>query len=502
MVWIRVDLHRRTARQAVARTVQSGAVWRKAVLALGAVALLWAALPARAVSDALPAPVAQALARAGIPPGAVGLWVQPVDAQAPVVSANASQAMNPASLMKLVTTLAALEILGPAYTWRTEAHAAGPIVDGVLEGDLVLRGRGDPKLTMERFWLFLQGMRARGLREIRGDLVLDRGYFEPVAIDPGRFDGEPLRAYNVPPDALLVNFKAVRFLFVPEGPGGVVKVVPEPHLANVDLASTVRAAEGGCGDFRSGIRLDVRPAAGRAQVAFAGSMAASCGERYWNVALLDHRDYVHGVFRAMWEQLGGTLRGGVRDGTVPAGSRPFTTIESPAAAEILRDVNKFSNNVMARQVFLTLSAETLRLPGRADRSARAVQSHLAARGVDLPELVLENGAGLSREERISAAGLGKVLLAAWQSPVMPEFVASLPLVAADGTMRRRLRDHAAAGQGHLKTGSLAGVASIAGYLLDRTGRRFAVVLIVNHPNAHGSQAAQDALVRWVHDGAR
>jgi D-alanyl-D-alanine carboxypeptidase/D-alanyl-D-alanine-endopeptidase (penicillin-binding protein 4) len=202
----------------------------------------------------------------------------------------------------------------------------------------------------------------------------------------------------------------------------------------------------------------------------------------------------------MWESLGGTLRGGVRDGAAPAGARPFAVADSPSAAEIVRDVNKFSNNVMARQVFLTLSAETLKLPGRADRSARVIQSHLGSRGIELPELVMENGSGLSRQERISAAGLGRVLIAAWRSPVMPEFAASMPLVAYDGTMRRRMRDAAAAGQGHIKTGSLAGVASIAGYVLDRAGRRVAVVFIVNHPNANASQAAQDALLRWVHEG--
>jgi D-alanyl-D-alanine carboxypeptidase/D-alanyl-D-alanine-endopeptidase (penicillin-binding protein 4) len=465
---------------------------------LVAAAVLALATTARA--DALPAPVAQGLQRAGIPAAAASLWVQEVDAPRPAIAVNAGQPMNPASLMKLVTTFAALEMLGPAYTWRTEAHLAGPLAGGVLEGDLVLKGHGDPKLTVESFWLLLQGLRARGLREIRGDLVLDRSWFEPGNTDPSRFDGEPLRAYNVAPDALLVNFKAVRFLFAPDGPGRAVRVIAEPALANVELSATVRAVDSPCADWRGGIRHEVRAVEGRTLVEFVGAMSAACGERYWNLALLDHRDYVYGLFRAVWESLGGTLRGGVRDGAAPAAARPFAVAESPTAAEIVRDVNKFSNNVMARQVFLTLSAETTKLPGRADRSARAVQSHLASRGIDLPELVLENGSGLSRQERISAAGLGKVLVAAWRSPVMPEFVASLPLVGYDGTMRRRLRDHSAAGQGHVKTGLLAGATGIAGYVLDRNGRRVAMVFMVNHPNATAATAAQDAVLRWIHDG--
>ncbi len=465
---------------------------------LVAAAVLACAIDARA--DALPAPVAQALQRAGVPAAAASLWVQDVDAPRPATAVNATQPMNPASLMKLVTTFAALEMLGPAYAWRTEAYLAGPLAGGVLEGDLVLKGHGDPKLTVERFWMLLQGLRARGLREIRGDLVVDRSWFEPGDTDPGRFDGEPLRAYNVAPDALLVNFKTVRFLFAPDGAGRAVRIAAEPALANVDLSATVRAVDGACGDWRAGIRHEVRVVEGRTLVEFVGAMSAACGERYWNLALLDHRDYAYGLFRALWESLGGTLRGGVRDGAAPAGARPFAVAESPTVAEVVRDVNKFSNNVMARQVFLTLSAETTKLPGRADRSARAVQNHLASRGVDLPELVLENGSGLSRQERISAAGLGKVLVAAWRSPVMPEFVASLPLVGYDGTMRRRLRDHSAAGQGHVKTGLLAGATGIAGYVLDRNGRRVAMVFMTNHANATAAQPAQDAVLRWIHDG--
>jgi len=233
--------------------------------------------------------------------------------------------------------------------------------------------------------------------------------------------------------------------------------------------------------------MELRSSDGVARVSFTGAMPLACGERYWNVALLAHREYVHGLFKQLWEDLGGSLRGGVRDGMAAAGAKPFAVIDSPSAAEVVRDVNKFSNNVMARQVFLTLSAATLKLPGRSDRSIRTIQSWLSARGLDLPELVMENGAGLSREERISAGGLGRLLLAAYRSPVMPEFIASLPLVAYDGTM---------------KTGSLADVASLAGYVLDRNGRRLALVFFVNHANANAAQPAQDALLRWAYESAR
>jgi D-alanyl-D-alanine carboxypeptidase/D-alanyl-D-alanine-endopeptidase (penicillin-binding protein 4) len=468
------------------------------VLALVACARQADAQPS--TTQALPPPVAAALARADIPESAVGIFVQDVTAARPWLAINASQPMNPASTMKLVTTFAALELLGPAYAWRTEAYATGPVRDGVLEGDLVLKGYGDPRLTLEDFWLLQRALRLRGVREIRGDLVLDRSWFEAADFDPGRFDGEPLRAYNVAPDALLVNFKTVRFLFLPEAERAAVRIVPEPRLPQLEVVNNVRLSQGGCGDWRGGLKLEVQEAVPPApvRVSFSGTLPAACGERAWNVSLFGHAAYTGGLFRSLWEESGGTLRGGVREGVVPADARLLYAHESPSLAEVVRDVNKFSNNVMSRQVFLTLSAETLKLPARADRSARVVQSWLGAKGLAMPELVLENGSGLSRIERISAGSLGRLLVAAWRSPVMPELVASLPLAGYDGTLRKQPRTDPAAGRAHLKTGSLADVRAIAGFVLDRNGRRQALVFIVNHPNAGQADGAMNALARWAY----
>jgi D-alanyl-D-alanine carboxypeptidase/D-alanyl-D-alanine-endopeptidase (penicillin-binding protein 4) len=370
----------------------------------------------------------------------------------------------------------------------------------VLAGDVVLRGTGDPKLTVENFWLVLRALRARGLREIRGDLILDRSYFEATSQNEARFDNEPLRPYNVVPDALLLNFKAFRFTFVPDPERGSAQITVEPRSALLEVSNAVRLAEGPCNDWRAKLKADFNGNGVTARAAFSGTFPASCGETTWNVALQSHPNYVLGVFRQLWEELGGTLRGGVRDGTAPSGARLLYSNQSPALAEVVRDMNKFSNNVMARQLFLTLSAEVTKQPARADRSAQVVQGWLARKGLEFPELVMENGSGLSRSERISAANMGRLLLAAYASAVMPEFIASMPLVANDGTMRRRLKYESVAGQAHIKTGSLSDVRSLAGYVLDARGRRFAVVFIVNHPNAGATQGAQDALLNWVYAG--
>jgi len=451
-------------------------------------------------AQSLPPSVEQALQRAHIPLSAVAAYVRGVESTRPLVAHNAAQAMNPASTIKLLTTYAALELLGPTYTWKTEAYAAGGLQNGVLQGDLILKGYGDPKLTLENFWLLLRRLRALGLREIRGDLVLDRSYFEAAEYDPAKFDAEPLRAYNVGPDALLLNFKAVRFQFVPDAGRGTVAVIAEPKPAGLDFSASVRAAEGACGDWRAGIKADFQTNGASAKARFSGSMPAECGERYWNASLLAPPDYFHGVFRELWEELGGTLAGTWKSGPVPADAKLLATAESASSAEMARDINKFSNNVMARQLFLTLGAEVLKLPGRGDRSTQVVKSWLAEKKLDFPELVLENGSGLSRQERISAEHMGGLLLEAWHSAVMPELMSSLPLVAYDGTMRRRLRFESIAGQAHIKTGSLSDVRTLAGYVLDRRGQRQVVVLFINHANASAGQTAQDMLLQWVHEG--
>lgn len=448
----------------------------------------------------LPVPVAQALSAAGIPQGAVGVYVQRVGNEPPAVSFGADRPLNPASTIKLLTTYAALDFLGPAYTWSTEVYTTGALQEGVLNGDLVLKGYGDPKLTLENFWLLLRNVRARGVRDIRGDLVLDRSYFGPQDDDPARFDGEPTRPYNTPPDALLVNFKAITVQFVPEPERRAVRLVVDPPLPAVQVINGVTPSNGACGDWVSRLKIEPQENGAAARLALSGPYPLDCGERTRSFSLLSHSQYVGGLFAALWRELGGTYGGTVRDGTVdPATARLLAVGKSPALSEVVRDINKFSNNVMARQLFLTLGGVTAGAPATLDKARAAVRSWLAEKRIAAPELVLENGAGLSRVERISARTMAQLLLEAYRSPVMPELMASLPLVAVDGTMKKRLGNARVAGRAHIKTGSLAGVRAIAGYVLDARNRRNVVVFIVNHPNAAQAQVAQDALLKWVYD---
>ena len=446
--------------------------------------LLWSALTP-AVAAGLPEPVAKALRDAKVPQSSVSIVVQEVGAQRPELALNAKAARNPASVMKLVTTYAALELLGPAYRWKTEAYLDGD--------DLVLKGSGDPKLTYESFWILLRNLRARGVRELR-DVVVDRSEFTSIALAP--IDDELFRPYNVLPDALLVNFKALRFVFLPENDR--VRLFVEPSLPGLEVVNSLRLSPGACPDgraFRDLTQATFQSKPPRA--AFTGLYPVSCGEKELLVALHQPEDYLAAIIRLLWTELGGTWQGALREGAAGPHAKLIYTHDSEPLAESVRDINKFSNNVMARQLYLTIAAELGGAPGHPDTAARAIAQWLVFKGIDAPELVLENGSGLSRHERASAATLMALLQAAWRSAVMPEFVASLPVAASDGTMRRRLHGEPVSGNAHMKTGLLADARAMGGYVLDRAGRRHAVVMIANHANAPQAEPAFDALLQWV-----
>lgn len=475
------------------------AVRRIARTTLGALAMGCGVLgcPALYAQPAAPLPpeVEAALARAKLPRDALSAVVVEVQGGSKAVPRLAHRAqvpMNPASVMKLVTTYAALEQLGPAYVWSTPVYLQGTVQEGSLRGTVYLQGLGDPKLVMERLWLLMRRLQGQGIQVIVGDIVLDRTAFDVPDQDPARFDGEPLRPYNAAPDALLLNFKSSVMTFVPDAPTGLARIQYDPPLAGVQRQATVALAAPGtdCGDWRAALRAEL---ADPAKVSFQGVYPAACGERTWPVAAADPRGFAARAVEGMWRELGGKLTGSVREGKVPAGLKPAFTAVSPPLAEVVRDVNKYSNNVMAQQLFLTLALQKNGV-GTFDGAREALRQWWTARVGDADPPQADNGAGLSREARLTAQGLARMLQVAWASPVMPELVASLPISGVDGTLRR---SQSRAGIAHLKTGSLRDVMAVAGYVHAPSGRRYVLVALVNHPNAGAARPVLDALTDWA-----
>lgn len=471
------------------------------------IGLLLVALSSLAHAE-LPAPVLRALQAEGLGADALSVYVQRVDQPAPLLAHQADIALNPASTMKLVTTYAGLELLGPAYRWRTEIYHDGVLKQGVLTGNLILKGYGDPSMRVEDLWRMLSRLRQQGVQRIDGDLLLDSSYFASTNAGPAAFDGEPYRAYNATPAALVMDLKATGIQLQADAVTQQVllRAEPDPNSPGVTaltLTSQLKLVRSACGDWKTRLAYDVnvRSDASNAravELVLRGDYALDCGEKWLDLSFFDEASHSYFLFRQLWQQLGGSFGGKLRVGLMPERAVKLLSNESVTLAEVVRDINKFSNNLMARQLLLTLAAEQIATPGTEANGARAVQLWLRSKGLEFPELVIENGAGLSRVERISSKHLADLLLTAYASPVMPELMSSLPILAVDGTLRKRQKDSAAYGRAHLKTGSLSNVRSIAGYVLDAKGRRWVVVCISNHAKAQQTRGAQDVLIDWLY----
>lgn len=445
----------------------------------------------------IPVDVKNVLNRRQLPDDSLSLYVENLTSGKTVIAWNEDTPRNPASVMKLLTTLIALETLGPTYRWKTEVYLQGEIEDERLAGDLLLKGYGDPFLVTERLWSMLRGIRRTGISTIDGDLLLDDSHFDVADYDPGAFDNQPLRAYNVAPSALLMNFKVVRFQFEPDVASAMIKLRLDPELDNLQVVNRLSLKNGRCGGYQRGITITPNENVDR--MIFSGDFPSGCRSYAMDRTVLGHNEFAYGLFKTLWQEMGGTIGGSWKNTRASGDAKPFLTYESLPLTDIIASVNKHSNNVMARQLVYTMGAEAFGPPGTADKGKQVVEGWLAERKFDFAELNFDNGAGLSRVSRLTARHLGDLLRYAWQGPLMPEFVSSMSLSGLDGTLTYRFRSSGLAGRAHMKTGSLDHVSAIAGYLQAKSGDRFIVIALQNYPDVHRGtgEEVQAALLRWV-----
>lgn len=424
----------------------------------------------------------------------ISVYVRDVNADGPLIQHEAEVPRNPASTMKLLTTWVALKTLGPAWTWDTEVWTRGEISQGVLHGDLILKGYGDPFLVYESFWQLVHDLRLKGLQEITGDIIIDNSFFSLPAIDPAAFDGERERVYNAPPSALMFNFQATRLLFEPDLAASKVNVTafPKPKLP---LNTQLDFVSGDCAKRRHHPQVNTQL---DGAIKISGTYVGSCGARLETLVLSSPEEHAFNAFRDFWQSLGGKLDGGLQTGQLKAGDRQYYVHTSMPLADQIRLINKWSNNVMTRQVLLTVGAKMFDAPATLDKGRLAILKVLTDQKIPTQGLVIENGSGLSREERVSARQFGELLQTIWRDPYMPEMLGSLPLMGEDGTLARRFRHTDLAGRTRLKTGTLKDVSAIAGYMLTRTGKRMIIVMQQNGQRSAGfGHSLQNLLLEWV-----
>ena len=448
------------------------------VAALALIALLSCPLAALA-QDQLPPGVTRILAHYGIPRNNYSVWVQDIREDEPLLSHGADIPRQPASVIKVLTGWLALEGLGPEYRWVTRVYRSGELLDGVLSGPLILQGGGDPHLVVERVWLLQHELRQMGLRHIKGGLVLDDRWLPANDLPVQGFEADRHRSFNASPYALMMNFQAIRVVVEPDHARRRVSARLDPPLSGLTLDNRVRLTGGRCGGFQRGVAVRITGDSDN-RVELGGTYSRNCKTYSIPRRALTSPAYTFGLFDALWREGGGELAGGYRLGSAPDDAEPWLEFKSEFASQAVRFMNKHSNNVMARQLLLSLGAETFGPPATLDKARRAANELLRDKGLNLPSLFLDNGSGLSRSTRISAADLGRVLVYGGRGPFFAELIASLPIAGRDGTLTRTYKETPFSGRAHIKTGSLNGVSAIAGMVLTQSGRRLAVVALLEH----------------------
>jgi len=424
--------------------------------------------------------------------------VQEVGGGVPLVSINPDVPRNPASVMKLVTTWAGLTSLGADWRWRTALLAdenADIDTHGRLAGPLYIRAGADPALTLEALWRLLRDLRLRGVTHL-DEVVVDRSLFGEIAIDPDAFDASGDRPYNASPDAMMVTWGAVRVAFWADARAQQWRAVLDPPMPGVQVTGNLTWSAGACPRSPQ-YWVGVSTVNGQAQVGVSGSVPGACGNFDVYRLVQSQTEHFDGLFRMLWQELGGTLTASsLRSGQVPEQAQLLVWHDSPPLAEVIRAINKYSNNVMARMLLLTLGAQAQH-GATAHSSAARVLGLLREQGIDTAHWHIANGSGLSRSARLTASGLTDLLALAWQSPLMPEFVSSLSIAGVDGTLKQRLRTEPVQGSAHLKTGTLRDAQALAGYVQASSGKRYIVVSLIHSANFDGVQQFHDALVGWV-----
>ena len=455
--------------------------------------------PARdwAMVDTPPPAITRTIAAQRLPSTAVSFAVvDPQDGRV-VISQNADTPRSPASTVKTLTTFAALDLLGPAYTWHTRALIRGQIKDGALDGDLILQGGGDPYMTMERWWSFAHALRAKGLKSIHGDIVVDNTAFQLSAQDPAVFDGKPNRSYNVVPDALMINFQSVEFRVVPNDDTQRIDVIADPAPLNLKVDNQIRYLPGRCHGNAARVDFEVTSDAWD-QVLFTGALSPACAQRIFRRVLLKPAQYAFGTFATLWRELGGEFNGKLRIESAASDARLLLYFDSLSVGEIIRLTNKYSSNLMARHLLLTMGEERFGAPATQDKGVATMTEWSRARGLALQDVDIDNGSGLSRGTHVSVLQMASVLNAAYHSPYAPEFIASLPLAGLDGTLHSRMKGEPL-GAVRLKTGHIDGVSGVAGYLTTARGKTYILVSLINHVRADygAGEPVHAALVQWV-----
>lgn len=452
-----------------------------------------------AIAQQIPVAIVDLLNKHHLAQEDVSVVVQNVRNTVPLVNLNDTTLRAPASTAKLLTTAAGLIRMGVDYRWQTEFYLDKlPDANGVSQGNLYIKGGGDPFLVEEQLTQMLQALRDQGLRHITGNIVLDMSLYQlpPEERDAAAFDGHPLSAYNAIPNPLMVNFRTIKVQIVPQG-DRAVRLLLSPNIANWTIENQLTISNKSCQkNYAPNVAL-IREENGFARLQVSGAYSTACGACELTLALGEASEQFYYLFYQIWHQLGGSFDGSGVIATVPKTAKIYYTGLSLPLAEQIQKMNQLSNNVMTRQLMLTLGAFAYGQPANLESGRRAVLETLRQFGVPLEHAIIDNGSGLSRQTRVSAGDLATLLFKMYHSEYADTFISSLAVAGHSGTLKKRFRGEKLAGRIYGKTGTIDEVRSFAGYLLAENGNTYIVVIITNGKTAAAGRPFQDDVFRWV-----
>ncbi len=414
---------------------------------------------------------------------------------------NQDRALSPASAIKVLTALVALKKLGPDFTYKTEVYAHGPVVGGVLQGDLYLRGSGDPSLVTERLYLLVNDILRSDIKSVKGQIIVDDSTFDQVNVDPARINTDTDRAYNAQVGGLSFNYNTTTVYFRPGNTlGSHPRVFVEPDTGYVSVQN--KATTGARGTKYSLVASRIKGDMGD-NVVVTGSIPLGLNEQHSYFNITNPRVYAAQAMRWMFGARGFYISGAeVGRKPLPPGAKKIAELESPPLREIVVLMNKYSNNFIADTLVKTLGREVKGAPGTMEKGLEVIREEATRMGLNTAGFSLVSGSGLTRDNRITAQQFITLLNAAYLDfDVLPELLSSLPIAGRDGTLKSRMKGTSAYGRLRGKTGTIDGVSSLIGMVQSRGGEllSFAVIMNDSRKNAQNFRPWQNYFAQALAD---
>ena len=425
------------------------------------------------------------------------IHVQEVNSETPIVSWNSHTKRTPASVVKILTTYAGVLALGYDYRWETKFFHTGYIRDGVLRGDIYVKASGDPSLSTKHIAQIVEQIRSRGIRKILGSIIIDRSIFSVSSKSNSGFDRNKYSPYNAMPDAIMFNKRKSTICVTPRGRSvRIDKDVPDNSYR---VVNKLKIVNGSCRRGRSWPKVKINTnSPGRSTIFLSGRLSKKCGKRtICKVVSMPHRAFYYALKNEL-KKVGIKFSGTLKLKKVPKKAKYMFSHKSIRLEEVISTIAKKSDNLMARQLMLTLGAKVYSPPSTTFKSRKAIEDilneyHILERGTTY----IDNGSGLSRVSKLTAQSLNNLLIHG-ASTNASRWMSTLAIAGIDGTIRKRFRNSPVYGRAWMKTGTIRGVSNIAGYVEGSSGQTYSVVVLVNDKksSAYGRKLA-NTVIEWV-----